>query len=152
MTTPRRSWRPVQSIRAVAIGLIWRNHDLLLSRVFDDDGNTEGWRPMGGAIEFGELGAAALKREFLEEIGEEISAPRLLTALENLYEHYGMTGHEIVFVYETEFVRPQAYDQESWTYQEETLDGAAEWVGLDQLRSGAEALYPEGLLQLLEAR
>ncbi|MEM7424944.1 MAG: NUDIX domain-containing protein [Pseudomonadota bacterium] len=152
MRTPRRAWRPKQHIRPLALGVVWRGDEVLLCRVFDDEGNTEGWRPLGGGIDFGERAEAAVRREFLEEIGEEIVSPTLLGVLESHYEHYGMTGHEIVFVFDARFMREEAYDTESWAYEEEAYDGAAEWVHTGLLRSGSEALFPDGLLALLTER
>jgi 8-oxo-dGTP pyrophosphatase MutT (NUDIX family) len=46
-------------------------------------------RPIGGAIEFGERAANALQREFMEELGEVITAPKLITVIESLFEHHG---------------------------------------------------------------
>jgi ADP-ribose pyrophosphatase YjhB (NUDIX family) len=53
--------------------------------VRDDHDNLEGWRPLGGTIEFGERAAEALKREFLEELDKPIREPLPLAVLENLY-------------------------------------------------------------------
>ncbi len=150
MSSPCVTWRPKQIIRPLSIGLIWRQRDLLLSRVFDDDGRTIGWRPLGGAIEFGETARDALKREFLEELGEEVTEPELVTVMENLYEHHGVNGHEIVFVFGTSFVRQDCYEIERFAYKEESLDGLAEWLPFESLAKERTNLFPDGLLQRLE--
>jgi hypothetical protein len=56
---PRMStWRPPSIVRPIAVGVVRRRDELLLMAVRDDDGTLKGWRPLGGAIEFGERAAA----------------------------------------------------------------------------------------------
>src|SRR5262245_26521423 len=98
------TWRQPQYVRPIAVALVRRGDELLLMAVHDDDGNGKGWRPLGGSIEFGERAADALKREFVEELGQAITEPTLLTVIENLYKHHGATGHEVVLVFEAAFV------------------------------------------------
>ena len=49
---------------------------------------------LGGTIELGDRATDTLRREFLEELGEPIAEPRLITVLESLYVHHGAQGHE----------------------------------------------------------
>lgn len=67
--------------------------------VHRDDGGVKGYRPLGGAIEFGERAEAALHREFREELDRSLSDVRLLGVMENLYTHEGAPGHEIIFAF-----------------------------------------------------
>lgn len=67
-------------------------------------------RPLGGHVEFGELAEATVRREFLEELGQELGAVRLLGVIENLYADGTTTVHEIVFLFEAAFVDPAAYE------------------------------------------
>ncbi len=103
------AWRPAKVIRPIAIGVIRRDDRLLVMAVRDDDDNLEGWRPLGGTIEFGERAADALKREFIEELDQPIEEPTPLTVLENFYLHHGTHGHEIVFAFEAAFANEEAY-------------------------------------------
>ena len=89
---------------------------MLLMTVTEDDGRLKGWRPVGGSIEFGERAADALKREFAEELNQEIRDQRLLCVLENLYSHNDSPGHEIVFVFEAEFADAEAYKGEHYNF------------------------------------
>ena len=75
---------------------------MLVMAVKDDAGAIKGWRPLGGAIEFGESAEQALAREFVEEIRAPIRINKQVCVLENLYSHEGTPGHEIVFVFEAE--------------------------------------------------
>ena len=47
-----------------------------------------------------------------EEIGQDIKNIRLLDVVENLFTLNGSTGHEIVFVFEADFVESSAYEVE----------------------------------------
>src|SRR5262245_41661139 len=107
-------WRPPERIRAIAIALVYRKAELLVMAVKDDSGAVKGWRPLGGAIEFGESAEEAVTREFLEEIGSPIRCVRQLCVLENLYSHEGARGHEIVFVFEAELVDREGYSSNSY--------------------------------------
>src|SRR6185295_703374 len=100
----------------------------------------KGWRPLGGTIELGERAVDALRREFMEELGEPIIAPKLITVLENLYVHHGAQGHEIVFVFATAFTSAETYLQESFRFHDAGVDNAAHWVDIARFRNGQEVL------------
>jgi 8-oxo-dGTP pyrophosphatase MutT (NUDIX family) len=142
-------WRPHQHVRAIAIGIIRRGDAILATAVQDDSGATKGWRPLGGTIEFGERAAVTLARELVEEIGEPITAPHFVAALENLYDHHGLAGHEIVLVFEAAFANASAYRRDTFHYVDGSVDCTATWVPLAAFRSGRELLFPEGLVELL---
>lgn len=148
----RTVWRPEPRIRPIAIGIIWRGDHLLVEQVCDDDGQVDGWRPIGGGIEFGERAGDALKREFAEELNETIGEPTLLTVMENHYEHYGLRGHEVAFVFEASFADPQVLQRDTFEVQEADMTLHAEWKLLDPFAAGHERLYPEGLAELLAQR
>lgn len=143
------TWRPPQSVRALAIGVIRRGSKILVMAVEDDAGVTIGWRPLGGTIEFGERAADALRREMVEEIGQAIAEPALLAVLESLYEYRGVAGHEIVFVFEATFEEADAYRRERFEVAEGQEMWRAEWIDLARFRTGELALFPDGLLDRL---
>lgn len=84
---------------------------ILVSGDVDEDG-TGYERPLGGHIEFGELAEETIRREILEEIGEELRSVRLLDVIENLFTLNDVQSHEIVFVFEAELVDAAAYEVE----------------------------------------
>ena len=143
------TWRPQAFVRPVAIGVIRRGGTLLVVGVCDDTGAIKGWRPLGGSIEFGERAVEALRREFLEELSEPITEPRLITVLENLYQHHGARGHEIVFAYETAFANPDVYRRERFLFRDGSVENTALWVDLARFRAGDEQLFPVGLIEVL---
>ena len=126
-----------------------RGDELLLMAVRDDDGTLKGWRPLGGTIEFGERAAAALQREFVEEIGAALAEPKLLTVIESLYSHHGASGHEIVFVFEASFADDADYSREAFRFDDGGVCNEVRWVALARLRRGEAELFPAGLLERL---
>ncbi|MDN3719842.1 NUDIX domain-containing protein [Roseibium salinum] len=97
------SWRPANTITVKALALIWRDDALLLSEIHDDAGRVKGMRPLGGTVEFGEPWRDTLQREFLEELGTRIGLLDRYIVMENLFEHHGTPGHEIVFLCDAYF-------------------------------------------------
>lgn len=134
-------------IRPVALAVI-RDGSRLLVREYRTARGGRFYRPLGGAIHFGERGADAVRREIREEIGEEIENVRDLGTLENIFEREGQQAHWIVLLFEAEFVERSRYDRE----RIEGVEGdgeriEAQWIDVSQPLEGP--LYPEGLLELL---
>jgi ADP-ribose pyrophosphatase YjhB (NUDIX family) len=144
------SWRPPQTIRPIAVALVYRGADVLVMAVKDDSGSIKGWRPLGGAIEFGESAEEALAREFLEEIGKSIRCIKQLCVLENLYTHEGTPGHEIVFAFEAELVGSDVEDGFSFSDGGVTNDVA--WRPLREFVEGVQRIFPEKLRGYLDQR
>jgi ADP-ribose pyrophosphatase YjhB (NUDIX family) len=142
-------WRPPAHIRPLAVGIVRRGGQLLVMAVLNDAGAIVGWRPLGVSIEFGERAAAALQREFVEELGLAVGAPRLLTVLESFYEHHGAPGHEVVFVFEAAFADAAAYRRETFQFHDAGIDNRACWIVIERFRSGPERLFPAGLIDVL---
>jgi 8-oxo-dGTP pyrophosphatase MutT (NUDIX family) len=111
-------------------------------------------RPLGGAIEFGEDSRAALVREIQEELGAGVENLQLLGVLENLFVYEGQPGHEIVFVYDAEFVDKSLYQQEAIQAYEHGNNShfTAQWQSLAQITQSKIRLVPERLLALLEMK
>lgn len=145
-----RPWRPAAQLRALAVGIFERDGQILCGPVHGDDGTIKGWRPLGGAIEFGERAADALSREIQEETGQHITDVRPLGVLENLFEHEGVAGHEIVMVLSARFCNETLYDADQLAFREgDGPEMTAKWVSLDKARAGRVQLFPNGLADLL---
>lgn len=138
-------------IRPIAIGVIWRDGHLLVQHGNDPDTGAQFFRPPGGAIEFGERAADALRREFIEELQAELADVQLVTVLENPFTYKGTDYHEIVFVFEARFADRRLYERDTFTLQETTVQAKASWKDFGEL-GRAEALYPGGLTQVLQNR
>ena len=134
-------------IRPVALAVI-RDGPRLLVREYRTAKGKRFYRPLGGAIHFGERGAEAVRREIREEIGEEIEGVRHLGTLENIFEREGQAAHWIVLLFDAEFV-------DRSRYASERIDGIegdgerieAQWIDIGRPLEGP--LYPDGLLKLL---
>ena len=110
------------------------------------------YRPLGGGIEFGETGEAAVAREIREEIGAEIADLQYIGTLENIFTYNGSDGHEIVQVYDARFVDESLYAL-SGIHGIESGGESIQivWKPLGHF-SAKRPLYPDGLLDLLNAR
>ena len=111
-----------------------------------------GRRPPGGGIEFMESAEVAVAREFEEELGWRIVEPQLLEICENLFEHDGRPGHEIVFIFAV--ARPNDAPPPSEADRFDIIDGgldvAIRWMRVEKALAGR--LFPPALARLLTAR
>ncbi|MEL6978361.1 MAG: NUDIX domain-containing protein [Pseudomonadota bacterium] len=146
------NWRPPQRLRVLAVGLPFRGEgagrELLASPVRDDQGALIGWRPIGGEVEFGETAEAALQREFLEEFALRIRPGAQICALENLFEHHGAPGHEIILALQAQLDPPETAAQDLFEPVEAGHEPAS-WTKLARFLSGDAVLFPPGLLENL---
>jgi ADP-ribose pyrophosphatase YjhB (NUDIX family) len=137
-------------IRTVAVAMCRAGDRLLVERGYDRARDHHFYRAIGGGVAFGERAAAAVVREWREELGLTLEVPALLGVLENLFTFDGRAGHEVVFVFAARVSDPRAHARDEWEAVD--TDGArhvAAWVPLAALRAGPTPLYPAGLLDLL---
>ncbi|MBJ9986324.1 NUDIX domain-containing protein [Acinetobacter sp. S40] len=135
----------MNSIKAKALCIFRYENKFLLSHGYDPSKNEHYLRPIGGSIEFGETSLQAIEREVFEEINQQITHPKLLGVLENLFSFNRQQGHEIVFLYEANFLDRKIYNQGEIKGHE--TDGStyiAQWITLEQLASGYP-VYPKGI-------
>jgi 8-oxo-dGTP pyrophosphatase MutT (NUDIX family) len=137
-------------VRPLAICVFRRDARVFVAEGYDPAKDEVFYRPLGGAIQFGEHSRQTVERELREEIGAEVGDLRYLGTLENLFTYDGERGHEIVVVYEGSFVNEAFYEQACVEGRED--DGTpfkAVWMPLDVFRRGEAPLYPDGLLAWL---
>jgi ADP-ribose pyrophosphatase YjhB (NUDIX family) len=141
------AWRPNSSIRDKVIGIAVHENRLLVCEVLDDEKNLKGWCPLGGGIEFGETAEKALKREILEELGCDIQVTGKPCIYENIFEHHGVMGHEIIFAFPITFDNPEIYKKERFQILEDkgTVHWV-EWIEIDQFRKNKTVLFPQGIM------
>lgn len=144
------SYFPPSHVRPIAVCIVRRGDSILVFEGHDSVKDQTFYRPLGGSIEFGELGAEAAMREFREEIGVDLENLKYVGTLENLFTYEGRPGHEIVLVYEADIANPDAYETDVIEGHE---DGGGTfkvvWKPVSEFGSGADPLYPEGLAELL---
>jgi 8-oxo-dGTP pyrophosphatase MutT (NUDIX family) len=138
-------------IRPLVIGVFSWSKAILVAESYDPGKQQHFYRPIGGGINFGEYSQAALVREVREEFGAEIERLRYLGTLENIFIYNRQPGHEIVQVYDAEFVDRSLYERESLVGLEDSgLTFKAVWKPLAELQNDSRPLYPTGLFGLLQ--
>ncbi len=141
-------------IRVLALGLIRDGKyakRTLRERIFVSEGydpvkQLTFYRAMGGGVDFGETSLEALKREFQEEIQAELTNIRYLGCLENIFTFNGQSGHEIIQLFESDFVDPKFYQLDKLDFSEGERHKTALWVDINRFKSGELRLVPEQFL------
>lgn len=85
-----------------------------------------------------------------EEISAAIKKINYLGTLENIFTFNGELGHEIVIVYEAEFLDETFYCMDTFTGKED--DGSVftlKWFPLSEFQSSNLRLVPDGLVDLI---
>lgn len=140
-------------LRPLAICVFRRGDRIFAAEGYDEVKRETFYRPLGGRIEFGEYSHQTIARELREEIGAEVANLRYLGTLENIFTYNGKPGHEIVLVYDGEFVDKSIYEREVVMGKEEDEefygDMKVVWKSLDFFRRDEAPLYPSGLLEML---
>ncbi len=146
-----QSWRPTNTIRGKAIGIAKQNNRILVCEVLNDEGVLKGWVPLGGGIEFGETAQQALTREIQEEIGSTIQVIGPPSVFENIFDHHGTKGHEIVFAFSINLDRKEIYARTRFQISEHRGSTHwVEWVLIERFQKQEALLFPPGILQRLQ--
>lgn len=135
-------------VRAIAVGLVVED-GWILGEEYVPNGRHDGFlRAPGGGIEFGETAAAAIRREFAEELEADVDDAELLGVTESIFDAHGKRGHEIVYVFA---VRSSALRRLGRTQRRAVLDSdtTVGWYPLEDVRSGAVTFHPRGAIDLL---
>lgn len=138
-------------IRPITI-CVFRDGGRIFVAEYDDPSSGEiFYRPLGGAIQFGERSQDCIVREVREELGAEIKNLTYVGVIENIFTFNGKPGHEIVLVYEAAFVDPHLYRVDSVMCQDDGGQFLGVWKSIGEFRAGKSPLYPDGLLDLLDS-
>ena len=140
-----------ERIRPIVICLFRAGDRILVSEAYDSSKGDYYCRPLGGGIEFGEHSRDAMLREIREEIGAEVENLDLVGVLENIFIYEGQQGHEVVFVYDAEFVDKSLYERNELHGYEREIDVnfVARWQSLEEINQSKVRLVPETLIGLL---
>ena len=139
-------------IRPIVICVFRDGDRLFLAEYYDPSKKETFYRPLGGAIAFGEHSRQCIVREIREEMEAEIKDLTYVDVMENIFIFDGKPGHEIVLVYEANFVDSHLYQVESVRCKENGDEFVAAWKPASEFRAGKLPLYPEGLLDLLDRK
>jgi len=137
-------------IRVKALGLIKDCDRIFVSGCDEPVKQKTFYRALGGSVEFGETSLAALQREFQEEIQAELTNIQHLACIESLFTYLGEPHHEIIQLYQADFVDPTFYQLEKLPFVDgDNPPGIAEWIHRDRFLSGELWLVPEACLNYL---
>ena len=138
------------SIKPVALCIFRNNDEILVEEFFDAHRRKSYFRPLGGDVSFGEYSWDAVRRGIREELGEDIKNLTFLGPSENINHNGGAPAHELIFMFEGEFVNSEVYQQdELFGVEKDGNTLRAIWKPLKEFRRKKATLYPEGLLELL---
>ena len=136
-----------QILKAMAVVRRPRDGALLVSEPVDSR-DPPFQRPLGGHVEFGEYALDTVRREFAEEIGQELTGVRLLGVLENIFGWRGETEHEVVFIFTAALAAASAYEIE----EQRILDNPDRRVLWRPADAVSPPLYPAGLTELIASQ
>jgi 8-oxo-dGTP pyrophosphatase MutT (NUDIX family) len=136
-------------IRVLALGLIRDGDRTFLAEGYDSLKQQTFYRALGGGVDFGESSYDALQREFQEEIQAELTNIQYLGCLENIFTYNGQPCHEILQVYQCDFVDRTFYQLDPIVFPEGDRKKRALWLDISQLKSGKLRLVPEQFLEYL---
>jgi len=146
-------------VRPIAICFIIHKGKILIQKGFDSVKNEAFYRPLGGKIKFGELGADTVKRELQEEINAEITNIQYLGTLENIFTYNGQKGHELIQVYKADLNNLELFMQPVIKGIESNGDPVeAFWVSLEKITANnsknlavdSTPVYPTGIIELIK--
>ncbi|MFE8701523.1 NUDIX hydrolase [Cytobacillus sp. FJAT-54145] len=131
----------VFNYRVVGVWII--DNYVLLHREAKDDH----WSLPGGRVALMEESGVALKREFQEELGIDVTVERLLWSVENFFQYDHMDFHEIGLYYKVCAENHSLFSNEEFHGNEgERL--IYKWIPIDELSQ--ITLYPEVIHQELQ--
>ncbi len=134
--------------REIAVAILRRGDEILVSDVPDPVKGLTGWRPPGGGVERGERPEDTVMRELREELAVEVAGPRALAVIDNRFVYLGRRHREIVHVFAVTFADPALYARERFSCVEGAQPFTCAWRDLSSFGASAP-LYPEGLSALL---
>lgn len=138
-----------ETIRVLSLGIVKQDDRILLSQGFDPSKQQNFYRALGGGVNFGETSREALVREFQEEIQAEITNIKYLGCLENIFIFNDKQGHEIIQIYQCDFVDRRFYQTEVIRFREADREKTALWLDIRQCKSGQLRVVPEQFVEYI---
>ena len=134
-------------IRPIVLGVAIKDNKVLVLEGYDKVTNQTFYRCLGGGIEFLEKSNEALKREFLEELGIEITVKDFLGIAENIFTFEGKNAHELVFFYSINITDSDYKDE--YVILDIEKETKAKWINIEDLKSKKQIIYPQEVLKYL---
>jgi A/G-specific adenine glycosylase len=134
----------------IAVGVIWRDDEILIAKRMPEGLLGGLWEFPGGKPEPGESLEAAVVREVAEELDVEVEAREKIAAVDHAYSHFEITLHAYHCRYRTGTPKPLGCQEYAWVKAGELGDyafPAANRRVLDEIRaadSGIRGLRESG--------
>lgn len=126
-------------------GIIIHNNKILVHNSHKQDH----YALMGGRIAIGESSEETVKREFKEEIGKDVEIIGYVGTVENFFTTDEGKYHEIMFIYQLEFVDEEDKKIEHTLKNIEGEDYLEyNWLDIDNLEN--KPLRPEGIIPIIK--
>ncbi len=136
-------------IRIVVLSVfLWEDRILVYKGKSPDTGRIF-FRPTGGGLEFGESLEEGLRREVMEEHGQEITDIVPLCVAQPRFKWHGVDSHQIFVIHDAKFRDTSYYREEWFSLNDNGNDIPCKWKPISDFRNG-DFLHPQGLLEFLE--
>lgn len=126
-------------------GIIIHNNKILVHK----DINSNHYALIGGRVKIGEDSENALKREIQEELGKKVDIIKYISTIENFFDMKNSKYHEILFIYQAEFIEDEDKKIE---YTLKNIEGKDhlhyEWINLDKIEQ--YPLLPKAIKGILK--
>lgn len=138
------------AILPVALCIFRYQHSLLVREVVSGDGEQPMYSLPGGIVVFGEYSWETVRREMRDTFAQEIKNLMFLGPTEQVVQQADGASHEIIFMFEAEFVNREVYRHAELAGK--TPKGEiyrTTWQPISLFKRKRARLYPEGLLEML---
>ncbi len=108
----------------IAVGVIWREDEILIAKRMPEGLLGSMWEFPGGKAEPGESLEAAVVREVAEELNVEVEAGEKIAAVDHAYSHFEITLHAFHCRYRTGTPTPLGCQEYAWVRAGELSDYA----------------------------
>ncbi len=124
--------------------------ELFVSENFDKLTGEPYYRFVGGTVEFGERAIDTVVREVKEELNQDVIIKKLFTIIENIFVCDGISGHEIMYIFNGKFLNEEIYAlDECFMTEADGTQLRCTWIKLEDFKSGKYRLTPNELLNLI---
>lgn len=128
-----------------AAGVIIHNGKILVHRNI----NSDHYALVGGRVEIGESSEKTVVREIKEELGKDVEIIGYIATVENFFEMKGSKYHEIMFIYNVEFINNNDKKIQETLKNIEGKDYLKyEWLELDKINE--YPLWPNVVKDILK--
>lgn len=137
-----------KEIKFKALGLVYRNNEILVEKYYDITKDETFYRFLGGGIDFHEKAEIALAREFKEEINATIKIVSHKVTLENIFKFGNSDEHEVVSVYEIQ-IDDHFYELDTFLKMENKTESDVYWIDKKKFIDKKLILYPKKIVEYI---